>query len=102
MKKKELLESIANKVGCTYKTAQGVLREFQYLAIQELKKEGSTSILGIGTLKIAKRNARTGINPSTKMKIQIPAKEVPKLVSSKKLKDVVSGKETDIFSAFEY
>lgn len=102
MKKKDLLEAIANKVGCTYKTAQGVLREFQYLVIQKLKKEGGTTLLGIGQLKVAKRSARTGINPATKMKIQIPAKEVPRLIASKKLKDVVSGKETDIFASFEY
>ncbi|RAO95095.1 HU family DNA-binding protein [Mycoplasma wenyonii] len=102
MKKKDLLEAIANKVGCTHKTAQSVLREFQYFSIQELKKEGSVSLLGVGTLKISKRSARTGINPATKMKIQIPAKEVPRLVPSKKLKDIVSGKVTDIYATFEY
>ncbi|AHC40007.1 DNA-binding protein [Mycoplasma ovis str. Michigan] len=102
MKKKELLDRIATKVGCTYKTAQNVLSEFQYAILEELKKTGSVVVLGIGQIKVAKRSARQGVNPITKMKMEIPAKEVPKLVASKKLKELVNGETSDIYGSFEY
>lgn len=102
MKKKDLLEKISSKVGCTTKIAQNVLSEFQYILLEELKKSNTVPVLGIGQLKIVKRSARQGVNPSTKEKIEIPAREVPKLAPSKKLKELVAGEISDIYDSFEY
>lgn len=43
-----------------------------------LKGGDKVSLLGFGTFSVAERPAREGINPSTKQKIQIPAKKVVK------------------------
>ncbi|AGX88768.1 HU family DNA-binding protein [Mycoplasma parvum] len=100
MTKKELIKAISDKTGCTANNVTGVLREYQQIILGELKKDGNARVplLEMGAFKIIKRSARTGINPLTKQKIDIPAKEVPKFEASKKLKEFVSGEEKDIFS----
>ena len=46
---------------------------------------------GFGKLVKQKRKARTGINPSTKQKLKIPAKTVLKFRVAKVAKDTVFG-----------
>lgn len=43
-----------------------------------VKAGDKVAILGFGTFSVTERPAREGINPSTKEKIQIPAKKVVK------------------------
>ncbi|MDR1456371.1 MAG: HU family DNA-binding protein [Tannerella sp.] len=43
-----------------------------------IEKEGKVSILGFGTFYVAQKAARKGINPATKVPIQIPARKVVK------------------------
>ncbi|AFO51970.1 DNA-binding protein [Candidatus Mycoplasma haematolamae str. Purdue] len=101
MKKADLLKHLANKAGCTEKVAQTILREYQFVLLTEIQKEESTVLLGLGQIKKSKRSERSGFNPLTKAKITIPAREVPKFVPSRKLKDLTAGELTDIYS-FEF
>lgn len=43
-----------------------------------MKAGDKVALVGFGTFSVAERSARTGINPSTKQVIQIPAKKVVK------------------------
>lgn len=54
-----------------------------------LKKNGSVTLVGFGTFRVAKRKARTGRNPRTNQPIKIPAAKVPKFAPGKALKDAV-------------
>ena len=54
-----------------------------------LKKGDKVSLVGFGTFSVAKRAAREGRNPATGQKIKIPAANVPKFKSGKKLRDAV-------------
>ncbi|CCE66778.1 HU family DNA-binding protein [Candidatus Mycoplasma haematominutum] len=101
MTKKELIGIIANKVGLDHQSVSGVLREYQYLLLTQLKQDGKATMMALGALKIATRSARSGYNPAVKTFIDIPAKEVPRFAASKKLKDFIAGDKSDIFS-FEY
>ena len=47
------------------------------------------TLVGFGTFKTAKRKARKGRNPQTGKEINIPARNVPKFVPGKALKDSV-------------
>jgi len=54
-----------------------------------LEKGDKVSLIGFGTFKVNARKARTGVNPQTKAKIQIPATKVPVFKAGKKLKEAV-------------
>lgn len=49
------------------------------------------AIAGLGRVKIADRPARTGHNPLTGDKIEIPAKKTPKFQFAKNIKEAVAG-----------
>lgn len=93
MNKKELLSEIAKRAGVSQKDSQAVLNAFQKIALESLKKESEFVLLDLGKFKISKRAARKGVNPATKQPIDIPAKEKPALVASRKFKAFVEGSE---------
>ena len=45
---------------------------------QALANEDKVALLGFGTFSVQQKEARTGINPRTKEKIEIPARKVVK------------------------
>ena len=47
------------------------------------------ALVGFGTLSVAERGERTGINPSTKQTITIPAKKVVKFKAGNELESAV-------------
>ena len=49
----------------------------------------SVTLIGFGSFKVNKRDARKGRNPRTGEEINIAAKNVPKFVAGKALKDAV-------------
>jgi DNA-binding protein HU-beta len=61
------------------------------IAYKATKKNGEFIVPGFGKLVKQKRKARTGINPSTKQKIKIPAKTVLKFRVAKAAKDAIFG-----------
>ncbi len=54
-----------------------------------LSKKESVTLVGFGTFKTAERKARKGRNPQTGKPINIPARNVPKFVPGKALKDSI-------------
>ncbi len=92
LNKKSLIELVAEKQGLTKKAAT----EIYDLVVEEmtktLKKGGTVDVPGFGKFVVKKRKARTGINPTTKEKIKIPASKVPGFKPAKALKEVVKGK----------
>ena len=56
-----------------------------------LKKGDKVALIGFGTFSVSERSERTGINPSTKATITIPAKKVAKFKAGAELATAVSG-----------
>jgi len=56
---------------------------------EALSSNDSVTLVGFGTFKTAERKARKGRNPQTGKEINIPARNVPKFVPGKALKDAV-------------
>ncbi len=54
-----------------------------------LSNKESVTLVGFGTFKTAERKARKGRNPQTGAEINIPARNVPKFVPGKALKDAI-------------
>ena len=57
-----------------------------------LKKGDKVTLIGFGTFDVAKRAARTGMNPRTKEKIKIKASKAPRFKAGKTLKAAVNKK----------
>ena len=89
MNKGDLVNEVA-KVISTKKEAQAVVDCIFSTITQALKKKDTVSLVGFGTFKVTKRNARTGRNPQTGESIKIKAKSVPKFVPGKALKEAVN------------
>lgn len=89
MNKAALIEQMAKKTKLPKTTCKEVLESFISSVEKSLKKKDSVVLTGFGTFSVMKRKARTGINPATGKKMNIPAKTVPKFRPGKKLKTLV-------------
>jgi DNA-binding protein HU-beta len=89
MNKGDLVNAVAEVVS-TKKEAQEAV-ECVFNAIKDaLKKNEAVQIVGFGSFKVNKREARKGRNPQTGKEIRIEARMVPKFVPGKALKDAVN------------
>ena len=89
MNKGDLVNEVA-KVVNTKKEAQEAADCVFSTITKALKREDTVTLVGFGTFKVDKRKARTGRNPQTGEAIKIKAKNVPKFVAGKALKDAVN------------
>lgn len=89
MNRQDLVAKIAANADVTKKAANLALNAVIDGITIALEKGDKVSLVGFGTFKVNKRKARTGINPQTKAKINIPARKVPVFKAGKKLKDAV-------------
>ena len=58
--------------------------------MEALCADDKVEIRGFGSFRIRQRNARTGRNPKTGAKVEVPAKRVPYFKPSKELRDLVN------------
>ncbi|MBC8386201.1 MAG: HU family DNA-binding protein [Candidatus Cloacimonetes bacterium] len=89
MNRQDLVAKISDDAGISKKAASIALNAAIEGVTGALAKGEKVSLVGFGTFKVAKRDARTGINPQTKAKIKIPARTVPVFKAGKKLKEAV-------------
>jgi len=88
MNKGDLINEVAKVVG-TKKEAQAAVDCILDTITKALKKKSTVTLVGFGTFKVNKTKARKGRNPQTGEAIKIKAKNVPKFVAGKALKDAV-------------
>ena len=87
MNKTELVAAIAAKAELSKKDAEKALNAVIESIEGALKANDKVQLVGFGTFEVAKRAARTGINPRTKETIKIPASKAPVFKAGKALKD---------------
>lgn len=78
MNKTELIEAMAAESGLSKGDSKKALDAFLASVGKAMKAGDKVALVGFGTFSVAERSARTGINPSTKQAIQIPARKVVK------------------------
>ncbi len=89
MTKQEFVDQIADESDLSKDDAQKFLEAFTSVVESELKKGNQVQITGFGKFYVQERDARQGINPQTKQRINIPASKVPKFTAGKALKDSI-------------
>ena len=90
MTREDIIDMIAKKADLTKKQAAIVLNTTLEGIGEALKAGEKVAFIGFGTFSVSKRNARTGINPRTKAKINISATNVPVFKAGSKLKEAVN------------
>lgn len=90
MTKAEVVKRMAEEAGITQKAAATALNALVAVVHETLKqKDGKIRISELGTFRVVKKKARTGVNPQTRQKIKIPAAKVPRFSASIALKEAV-------------
>ena len=90
MNKQEFISAVAEATGATQAEVARVINASISEITAALAKGDDVVFTGFGTFKAVKKAARTGINPATKKKINIPAKVAPSFKAGKALKDAVN------------
>ena len=95
MSRFSLVEQMANKQGIDMKNSSIQELDMLWNKAKKIKNaalaEGDkVALVGFGTFAVKERAARTGLNPQTKAKIEIPASKAPSFKAGKALKDAVN------------
>ena len=90
MKKVELVEAIAKKVGITKAEAGRALDSTFEVIAEALEKGDKVPLVGFGTFGTSKRDARTARNPRTGETIKIPARKAVTFKAGTALKNRVN------------
>ena len=90
MNKSELIDAIASGADISKASAGRALDAMLDAVTESLRKGDQVALVGFGTFSVKQRAARTGLNPQTREKIDIPAATVPSFKAGKALKDAVN------------
>ncbi len=89
MNKTELVASVATKAEISKKDAEAAVSAVIASITEALADGEKVSLVGFGTFEVKERSARTGLNPRTKEKIEIPASKSPAFKAGKAFKDAI-------------
>lgn len=87
MNKGELIKAIMEKAGFSHKDAVAAYEAFIGSVAEAMKAGEKVQLVGFGTFEVKDVPAKTGINPKTKEKVEIPACKKPVLKFGKAFKD---------------
>ena len=102
MTKADLVDKVTALGDLTRRDGEVIVDTLFESVIGALKAGDKIEIRGFGSFRTRQRNARTGRNPKTGAKVDVPAKRVPFFKPSKELRDSVnpgSAKSTPIKSS---
>lgn len=95
MTKDELISAVARKSNVTKKVAASVLESLTETIHKSVKENGHIRISNLGTFLVVEKKARTGFNPRTKVRIQIPAKKTTRFRPAKALTEAAMSVEPE-------
>lgn len=87
MNKSELVYELTNRLDVTRKEAEDVIDCFLDLIAENLANGDKVVLSGFGTFEIRNRVSRSGVNPRTGERIDIPCQKTPAFKVGKILKD---------------
>ncbi len=88
--KADLVEEVIRITELPRKESEVVVETVFESIIQALQTGDKIEIRGFGSFRTRERRGRTGRNPKTGAKVDVPAKKIPFFKPSKELKDFVN------------
>lgn len=87
--KEMVVDHLASKTGLSKKDVSETLTYLLEMVMDKVSKGQKVTFTGFGVFQPVHRKARTGVNPATGKKLQIPARKAPKFKAGKKFKEMV-------------
>lgn len=86
MNKRELITETARRAGMRYTETEQIINSFLDVLGDELLTSGTVYLTGLGRLEVRVRSARTGRNPQTGERLELPATRLVGFKASKHLR----------------
>ena len=95
MTKADLVEEVKRATDLPRNEAEAAVETIFDSIIAALQSDDKIEIRGFGSFRTRERRGRTGRNPKTGAKVEVPAKKIPFFKPSKELKDYVNNTRPD-------
>ena len=93
MTKAELVDEVARVVQLTKKQAETIVNIVFDSIVDSLRAGQKIELRGFGSFRLRSRKSRTGRNPKTGEKVEVPSKKIPYFKPGKELKELINGSE---------
>ena len=90
MTKADLVEEVTRVTDLPRKESEAVVETIFESIISALQSDDKIEIRGFGSFRTRQRRGRTGRNPKTGAKVEVPPKKIPYFKPSKELKDYIN------------
>jgi len=90
MTKAELVEKVAESTQLTKKHAELIVNTVFDSIVQSLRAGEKIELRGFGSFRIRRRGPRTGRNPKTGAKVDVPPKRIPYFKPGKELRELLN------------
>src|SRR3989304_1311953 len=90
MTKAELIDDVSRAAELSRKDSETIVETIFESIVKSLRSGDKIEIRGFGSFRTRQRNSRTGRNPKTGARVDVPAKKIPYFKPSKELKDLVT------------
>ena len=94
MTKADLVEEVSRAIAASRKDAEQIVERVFEAIVQALRRDDKIEIRGFGSFRTRRRRGRTGRNPKTGAKVQVPPKRIPFFKPSKELKELVNSRRS--------
>lgn len=91
MQKTDFIKAVSDRAEVSQKDAKKVIDTALDIITETLRNGEKVTLTGFGTFEVRNRQAREGVNPQTRQKIQISATRTPGFSASSTLKEAVKG-----------
>ena len=95
MTKADLVEEVTRVTDLPRKESEAVVETIFESIIAALQADDKIEIRGFGSFRTRQRRGRTGRNPKTGAKVEVPPKKIPFFKPSKELKDFVNNSKAE-------
>lgn len=90
MTKAELVDEVARVVQLTKKQAETIVNIVFDSIVDSLRSGQKIELRGFGSFRLRSRKSRTGRNPKTGEKVEVPSKKIPYFKPGKELKELIN------------
>jgi len=90
MTKAELVDEVAKVVQLTKKQAETIVNIVFDSIVESLRAGQKIELRGFGSFRLRSRKSRTGRNPKTGEKVEVPSKKIPYFKPGKELKELIN------------
>lgn len=99
MTKAELVDEVARVVQLTKKQAETIVNIVFDSIVDSLRSGQKIELRGFGSFRLRSRKSRTGRNPKTGEKVDVPSKKIPYFKPGKELKELINKALAEVAAA---